>query len=223
MIKACIFDCDGTLLDTLESLAYCANRALRDFGFREFPREDYKYFVGDGAANLIRRCLKKAGDEQCSRFDEVFARYKEYFAVDCMYEVKPYDGIVELLGELKARGIAAAVLSNKPHIQTQKVIADTFAQGMFAHIQGQAEELPIKPAPDGALLIAKKLNVRPQECLYIGDTDTDMKTGNAANMHTVGVLWGFRERRELEEHHAEFIAAHPKEISGIAETFDNPR
>ncbi|MDO4345337.1 MAG: HAD family hydrolase [Eubacteriales bacterium] len=215
MIKACIFDCDGTLLDTLTSISYCANRALADFGFPVFDSRAYKYFVGDGAANLVRRCLKAAGDTKCSHFDEVLKRYKEYFAVDCMYEVRPYEGINELTEQLKKQGIAFAVLSNKPHEQTVKVISDTFPENTFAAVQGQMEGIPIKPAPDGALFLAKKMGALPEECLYIGDTDTDMKTGNAAGMHTVGVLWGFRERKELEENRAEFIAGCPEEILQI--------
>lgn len=212
MIKACVFDCDGTLLDTLQSLTYCGNRALRDFGFQEFECDDYRYFVGDGAANLVRRALKKAGDETCSHFEEVFRRYKEYFAADCMYEVKPYRGIPETLKELRKAKIACTVLSNKPHAQTLQIMEDMFEAGTFAAVQGQQDGLPIKPAPDGALRIAEKLGVSPKECLYIGDTGTDMQTGNSAGMHTVGVLWGFRDREELMENRAEEIIKEPKEI-----------
>lgn len=219
MIKACVFDCDGTLLDTLKSIAYCANRALRDFGFSEFETERYKQFVGDGAATLIRRCLKNAGDAACSAFPEVFARYREYFAVDCMYEVKPYEGITETVARLRERGIACAVLSNKPHAETRRVIADTFAEGMFDCVQGQMEGLAIKPAPDGALRICGILGVTGGECLYVGDTGTDMKTGNRAGMHTVGVLWGFRGRQELEENCAEMIIEKPCELLEAAERF----
>ncbi len=211
-ISGCVFDCDGTLLDTLESIAYCANRALRDFGFREFDTEAYKLFVGDGAATLVRRCLAQAGDPAWEHFEEVFARYREYFAVDCMYKVRPYEGITEVVQKLKERGIAVSVLSNKPHAETKKVIADMFGSDMFDYVQGQIEGLAIKPAPDGALQIAKTLQIPPQEFLYIGDTATDMKTGNAAGMHTVGVLWGFRDRKELEESRAETIIARPVEI-----------
>lgn len=214
-MKACVFDCDGTLLDTLASIAYCANRALRDFGFRDFEKEAYKLFVGDGAATLIKRCLSRAGDENCLHFPEVFARYREYFAVDCMYEVRPYEGVPEAIAELKKRGIAVSVLSNKPHAETRKVIGDMFGAKTFDYVQGQMDGLPIKPAPDGALKIAEALRVRPEECLYIGDTGTDMKTGNAAGMHTVGVLWGFRDRQELMENHAQIIIEKPCEILGL--------
>lgn len=219
MIKACIFDCDGTLLDTLVSIMYCANRALADFGFAQFEAEAYKKLVGDGARVLIERCLKKAGDERCGAFDEVFPRYREYFKKDCMYQVKPYQGMEELLHTLKKKEIRLAVLSNKPHAETAKVIEDSFEKGMFDFVLGQKEEIRRKPAPDGALLIAKEFGVKPQECLYIGDTGTDMQTGNAAGMHSVGVLWGFRDQAELEQYHAEALAEHPRDIAEILTRF----
>lgn len=219
MIKVCIFDCDGTLLDTLASIMYCANRALADFDLPQFGPEDYKKFVGEGASVLIERCLKSAGDETIQAFDMVFPRYRDYFKKDCMYQVEPYEGIVELLYMLKENGIRLAVLSNKPHEQTLKVIADSFEEGMFDLVIGQKEEIRRKPAPDGALLIAKEFGVMAQECLYIGDTGTDIQTGNAAGMHSVGVLWGFRDERELREYRAELLAEHPREIFGMLTRF----
>ncbi len=219
MIKVCIFDCDGTLLDTLVSIMYCANRALADFDLPQFGPEDYKQFVGEGARILIERCLKSAGDKTCRGFDLVFSRYRDYFKKDCMYKVKPYGGIVELLHMLKENGIRLAVLSNKPHEQTVKVIADSFEEGLFDFVLGQKEEIRRKPAPDGALLIAKELGAAPQECLYIGDTGTDMQTGNAAGMHSAGVLWGFRDEKELREYGAELLAEHPREIFGMLTKF----
>ncbi len=219
MIKACIFDCDGTLLDTLVSIMYCANRALADFNLPQYGPKEYKQFVGEGARVLMERCLKNAGDETCRDFEAVFLRYCTYFKKDCMYEVKPYKGIVELLHTLKENGIRLAVLSNKPHEQTVKVIADSFDDGLFDYVLGQKEEIRRKPAPDGALLIAKEFGVTPQECLYIGDTGTDMQTGNAAGMHSIGVLWGFRDEKELRENRAELLAEHPREIAAMLTKF----
>lgn len=216
MIKACIFDCDGTLLDTLISIAYNANLALKDYGFPEIPAEEYKKMVGDGAQELIRRCLKRCGDMQCERFDEVYKRYREYFKEGCMYQVKPYDGIEEAVEVLKKRGVKTAVLSNKPHEQTLDVISKTFRKDAFDMVLGYKPEISRKPAPDGAWKIMDKFDVTKEECLYIGDTNTDMQTGNAAGMHTVGVLWGFRDRKELEENHAQYIIGHPREILDIA-------
>lgn len=212
MKKAVIFDLDGTLSDSLLSIAYSANLALSAFGFAPFEAGRYKYFAGDGAAELVRRCLRNDGDEGLSHFDEVYGKYCEVFEEYCMYQVKPYEGIPELLNGLKARGIYTAVLSNKPHERTLTVIHDLFGDRLFDVVQGQRDGLPKKPAPDGALKICKKLSVLPEECIYCGDTNTDMKTGKSAGMFTVGVLWGFREKEELARNHADAIIEKPQEI-----------
>lgn len=212
MKRAVIFDLDGTLSDSIASLKYCGDRALEPFGYGPFPESDYKYFVGDGAANLIRRALLKAGDEKLTHFEEAFALYKKYFAADCMYQVKPYDGIPKLLAALKEKGLKTAVLSNKPHAQTLDVIHSLFGRDCFDLIQGQREGLPIKPDPAGVYVILKQLGLRAADLLYLGDTATDMRTGKSAGAFTVGALWGFRDRRELEEAHADAIIGHPLEL-----------
>lgn len=212
MKRAVIFDLDGTLSDSIASLKYCGDRALAPFGYGPFPESDYKYFVGDGAANLVRRALRKAGDEKLRHFEEAFALYKRYFAADCMYQVKPYDGIPELLAALGERGIRKAVLSNKPHAQTMEVIRTLFGEGCFEVIQGQTDGIPIKPDPAGVYVILEKLGLTAADILYLGDTATDMKTGKSAGAFTVGALWGFRDRRELEEAQADAIIAHPLEL-----------
>lgn len=217
MIKVCIFDLDGTLADTVESLAYCGNRALEAMGLSAFPTDRYRYFAGDGSAELVRRCLRENGDLECQRFDELSSLYGAYFAKDCMYHVKPFPGITELLKWLKDNQIKISVFSNKPHEQAIDVVESLFGKGYFDYIQGQQEGIPRKPAPDGALKIASYFQVPCDECLYIGDTNTDMQTGNAAGMNTVGVLWGFRDREELEENHAKRIVNTPLEISAMLE------
>lgn len=212
MKKAVIFDLDGTLSDSIASMKYCGDRALAPFGYGPFPESDYKYFVGDGAANLVKRALKAGGDEDLVHFEEAFALYKKFFADDCMYQVKPYSGIPELLAALKEKGLKIAVLSNKPHDQTIDVIETLFGKGYFDIIQGQKDELPIKPDPAGVFAILKQLNLTAEDILYLGDTATDMKTGKSAGAFTVGALWGFRDRKELEEGHADAIIAHPLEL-----------
>lgn len=212
MKKAVIFDLDGTLSDSIHSIKYCTDRTVAPYGFGPFSVEQYKYFVGDGAANLVKRALAAGGDTQGVHFEEAFARYKELFAVDCMYEVKPYEGIPELLEALKKRGVKLAVLSNKPHAETIRVIETLFGQGCFDVIQGQVDGVPIKPDPAGAIRILERLGMAAKEVLYLGDTATDMKTGKGAGAYTIGALWGFRKREELEEHHADAIIAHPMEL-----------
>lgn len=212
MKKAVIFDLDGTLSDSIASMKYCGDRALAPFGYGPYPESDYKYFVGDGAANLVKRALIKSGDRELVHFEEAFALYKKYFAADCMYQVKPYEGIPELLEALKSRGVRIAVLSNKPHEQTLEVIHTLFGENCFDVIRGQKDGLPIKPDPAGVYAILQELGLTAADLLYLGDTATDMKTGKGAGAFTVGALWGFRDRKELEEAHADAIIAHPAEL-----------
>lgn len=212
MRKAVIFDLDGTLSDSIHSIKYCADRAVAPLGYGPFSTEQYKYFVGDGVVNLIKRVLAAGGDTQGIHLEEALARYRELFAVDCMYQVKPYDGISELLQELKERGIRLAVLSNKPHAETVRVIETLFGKDMFDVIQGQVDGIPIKPDPAGAFRILEQLGLKPEDALYLGDTATDMKTGKGAGAFTLGALWGFRTREELEKSHADAIIAHPLEL-----------
>lgn len=212
MRKAVIFDLDGTLLDSIHSIKYCADRALAPLGYGPFSEKQYQYFVGDGVVNLIKRALAAGGDTEGRHLDEVLARYRELFAVDCMYEVKPYDGIPELLQKLRESGLRLAVLSNKPHAETLRVIGALFGTDSFEVIQGQMDGVPIKPDPAGVFGILRKLDLLPEELLYLGDTATDMETGKGAGAFTVGALWGFRTREELEESHADAIIAHPLEL-----------
>lgn len=212
MKKAVIFDLDGTLSDSIHSIKYCGDRAVAGFGFGPFSVEQYKYFVGDGAENLVKRMLIAAGDTELTHFQEAFARYKELFREGCMYQVKPYDGIRELLAALKEKEVALAVLSNKPHAETIHVIETLFGKDYFDVIQGQKENVAIKPSPEGAFQILEQLALNPDDVLYLGDTATDMKTGKGAGAFTVGALWGFRDRKELEEAGADAIIEHPLEL-----------
>ena len=205
MKKAVIFDLDGTLSDSIMSMKYSGDKTMAEFGYGPFSVQDYKYFVGDGAANLVKRALIKGGDTELTHFEAAYARYREIFQANCMYQVKPYEGIPQLLEELKKRGMKIAVLSNKPHHATLDVIESLFGKDYFDVVQGQVDGVPIKPDPAGVFRIL-------DEVLYMGDPATDMKTGKAAGAFTVGVLWGFRDRAELEEGHADAIIAQPLDL-----------
>lgn len=212
MKKAVIFDLDGTLSDSIASIKYCCDKAVGAFGYGPFTEQQYKYFVGDGAANLVRRALSAGGDTEFTHFPEAFALYREIFRENCMYQVKPYDGIPELIDRLKERRVKIAVLSNKPHAETINVIESLFGRDCFDCIQGQKDDVAIKPSPEGVWQILKQLNARADDVLYLGDTATDMKTGKNAGAFTVGALWGFRDRAELEEEGADAVIAHPLQI-----------
>ena len=212
MKKAVIFDLDGTLADTIASITYCGNLALSRFGLPSFGEEDYKHFVGDGAAMLIRRALLAAGDERLEHFDEVYETYLEIFAKDCMYQVKPYEGICALLEELKRLSVRIAVLSNKPDRDSLRVVEALFGKGYFDFVQGQREDIPRKPDPAGVYRIMEAFVLPAGDFLYVGDSGVDMKTGRAAGIFTVGVLWGFRDREELVENGADAVISKPLEL-----------
>lgn len=210
-MKACIFDLDGTLLYTLDSMEKAGSRVLKDLGLTPLPVENYRYYCGEGAEMLVRRILTDAGDKELEHLDEACALYRRYFSEDPLFQVDPYPEVEALLTILKNRGMKLAVCSNKPHEATQAVIENKFP-GVFDAVIGQQPGIERKPAPDTALLAARQMNVEPQDCLYIGDSGTDMKTGKAAGMYTLGVLWGYRDLEELEENGADDSVFSPMDI-----------
>lgn len=212
MVRCCIFDLDGTLLNTLKALTFTTNLVMKHFGYKEIDEEHIKKFVGDGYKLLMERALRFSGDEKLEHYEESLEVYTELFAKYSMYEVKPYDGIPELLEQLKERGIRIAVLSNKPHARTVENIEGIFGKGYFDYIAGEQPGIPKKPDPAGVVKILEHFEVKPEECLYFGDTNTDMKTGLGAGLITVGVTWGFRDRAELESFHPQYVIDHPKQL-----------
>lgn len=212
MYHCCIFDLDGTLLNTIHALTFTTNQVLKRLSLPLVTEEQTKYFVGDGYKMQMKRALLAAGDQNLEHLEEALPIYMEEFGKHCMYQVEPYPGIRELLAFLKEKKVKTAVFSNKPHPMAVENIEGIFGKGVFDRIQGQKPEVPKKPDPTGVFMIMKNLQVKPEECLYFGDTNTDMKTGKAAGLDTAGVLWGFRTRKELEEFHPKYLIASPQEI-----------
>lgn len=214
MIRCCIFDLDGTLLNTVQALTYTSNLLLEHFGYPPVDEAHIMKFVGDGYQCQIERLLRYRGDGDLLHYEEALKLYVELFAQHCMYQVRPYDGIPELLEHLKGRGIRLAVLSNKPHARTVENIETIFGKGYFDYVAGEQPGIPKKPDPAGVMRILDEFGVMPEECLYFGDTNTDMKTGLGAGLTTVGVTWGFRDRAELESFHPQYVIDHPREVFG---------
>lgn len=212
MYKVAIFDLDGTIADTVVSIATACNLALEDCGLKGRPVEEYNHFAGDGVQVLVKRALEAAGDTTGQQLDYALERYLHHFQEYSLYKVKPYEGIIEVLDYMKHIGMKIAVLTNKPHKSAVLVVETIFGKGYFNLILGQQESLAKKPDPEGAYVIASNFMVDPSECIYIGDTDVDMETGNAAGMYTVGVLWGFRDKEELVNYNAHALVEKPKDL-----------
>ena len=220
MYKCCIFDLDGTLVNSIYAIQKSVNDTLSYWNMREISVEESRLYVGDGYKKLLERSLIACGDKELTHYEEALVRYMELFDRHCMHRVEPYPGIRKLLEELKKRGVRLAVFSNKPHAMTVRNIEGVFGEGYFDRILGQKEEIPKKPAPDGAWMIADGLGVDRRRCLYLGDTNTDMRTGKNAGFDTVGVTWGFRPREELLSFQPEFIADAPGDVIAMVEEND---
>lgn len=212
MIKACIFDLDGTLADTLSTIANYGNTALKAHSYKTIETDVYKHLAGDGRNELIRRMLRTVGDEELKGYEKVGKTYDTLYENDVIGYTKPFEGMKDLLICLKKKHIKIAVLTNKPNNVVPQIIEVLFGRGFFDACLGQTDNIKRKPAPDGALLIVEQFNISPNECLYIGDTNVDMQTGNSAGMPTVGVLWGFRDKQELLDSGAKYIAEKPMDI-----------
>ena len=214
MTKLCIFDLDGTLTDTIPAISHFGNSALSKFGFPEIPENRYKILVGNGRDLLIHRMLSEVDADTEENYINVGKAYDAGYEADPLYKTAPYDGIMELLDNLKKSGIKIAVLTNKPDNVAQDVVKLFFGD-RFDLIVGQKPEMKIKPDPEGAFYIAKELGAEISECVFIGDTYVDISTGKNAGMTAIGVLWGFRDEAELSGAGADYIVAHPAEISDI--------
>ncbi len=212
MMKACIFDLDGTLTDTLESLTYSVGETLKEMGLPAITADECRRFVGNGARVLMERSLEAAGEVSGSRLDEGMEIYGRIFDANCTYHVIPYEGITEMLEALKKKNVRLAVLSNKPHRQTVKVVREIFGEGVFDCIEGQQEGIARKPDPEGVFRLLERMQISGEECLYAGDSEVDILTGKNAKVRTVGVTWGFRNRETLLKAGAETVIDKPEEL-----------
>lgn len=215
--SACIFDLDGTLADTLHSIAHFGNGTLEAFGYPPIDPIEYKQLVGNGADLLMRRMLARVGaklsEEELKRFR---AEYDRRYADDPMALVGAYPGLPYMLPRLRESGMKLGVLSNKPDDMTRAIVAGLYP-GIFHAVHGQREGIPTKPDPAAVLALAEELGAAPGGVLYIGDSGVDMDTAKNAGMDSCGVLWGFRSKEELLEHGAMYLAGDPAELEKVIE------
>jgi phosphoglycolate phosphatase len=212
--EAVIFDLDGTLLDTIEDLAGSMNAVLYALGFPVHDTDSYRYFVGTGVRNLVRKALPEDFRSDKMVDNGVAAMLNEY-KKRWDNKTRPYEGIPEMLGSLAGLGIRMSILSNKPHELTLKAVNALLPNWRFECVFGDRKGVPKKPDPSSALEIANIMDIPTEKFLYMGDSGTDMETARAAGMYPVGVKWGFRKPEELISSGAKKIIDKPQELIGI--------
>lgn len=215
MYRCCIFDLDGTLINTIDALTYTTNLTLAKYGLGPVDELHVRQFVGDGFKKQMERALKYCGDLELVHYEDALKAYSENFRTNCLKGIKAYDGILDLLHFLKDRGIKIAVVSNKSHDRAVENVEAVFGKGFFDMVTGEQEGICCKPDPSGVLMTLRQLGINRVDCLYIGDTNTDMMTGKNAGIDTIGVTWGFRNKEELEELNPRYIAEHPADIKNM--------
>ncbi len=215
--KAVLFDLDGTLLDTLKDLALSMNRVLEKNGFPTHPEKKYRYFVGEGASMLVRRAVPDGIRSDKKALARLHQEFLEDYAQNWDKNTRLYPGIDQMLDELSRKGLKLAILSNKPHDFTKLCVERFLDSWHFDMVLGDRPGVPRKPDPAGALEVADFFNIPRDSFLYLGDTSIDMTTATRAGMFPVGVLWGFRDRQELEDSGARAIISVPLQLLEIFE------
>ena len=214
MIKAVIFDLDGTLLNTLEDLANASNFALRSCGYNEHPIKDYIRFVGSGRYILMKRILPEEDKNNEEAIEKVLKLFDENYGEHMHDTTKQYDRIYELIKELKIKNIKLAVVSNKPDEFAGETVNRYFGND-FEITYGQRPNHAVKPDPKTVYEVMEYLNVTKEECIYVGDSDVDMKTAQNAGVKSIGVAWGFRGEEELKSAGADYIIRTPQELVNL--------
>jgi phosphoglycolate phosphatase len=209
--RAILFDLDGTLIDTLQDISNAANRVLSTQGFPTHPLDIYRGLIGEGTVSLITRVLPQE-KRNPDTIQTCLQAYWDDYGQNWNVKTKPFAGIPAMLNALVARELKLAVLSNKPEEFTQECVSGLLPNWTFDAVIGTSERVPSKPSPLGALEIAVRLSIPPEEFLYLGDTGVDMRTAIAARMFAVGVLWGFRGREELQREGSRVLIEQPMEI-----------
>lgn len=200
MIKAVVFDLDGTLLDTIPDIAFALNRALDRCGLPTHPVEACKGFVGGGIREAVVRAVPPQSPPEV--IDRVLELYRAYYPAHCTVHTAPYPGVAELLAGLAAAGIALGILSNKTQLPTRQIVGHFFPRVPFRFVLGRVDGCPLKPDPAAAGRILEALNLPPAEIAYVGDSGTDMAFARAAGMLPAAAPWGYRSREDLAENGA---------------------
>lgn len=204
-----IFDLDGTLLNTLADLAAATNHALAEHKLPQRTTDEVRLFVGNGIRKLIERAVP--ADTPAKLQEKVFASFNKYYKQHCADNTRPYDGVPQLLQQLRAAGCRTAIVSNKADYGVQ-ALAKQYFDGQLDAACGERAGIAKKPAPDMLLAIMQQLKAEPASTIYIGDSDNDLDTARNAGVACIGACWGFRGRAFLEAHGAKLLAENVGDI-----------
>ena len=219
MFNVYVFDLDGTLLDTLQDLANSVNYALRQHGMPEHSIDDIRRFVGNGVRLLMERAVPDGARNP--QFEAAFATFRQYYMQHSLDTTRPYDGIPELIHELKNRGCQMAVVSNKMMAATQELVHHFFPDIPVAIGEHEAAGIRKKPAPDTVFEALRQLGIihhpssiihQTSDIVYVGDSEVDIETARNSGLPCISVLWGFRSRDFLLAHGATTFAERPADI-----------
>lgn len=216
MIKALIFDLDGTLVDTLTDLRTGINAMLTKLGYRTRTAADILNFINHGSKELVRRSLPKEVQNIDFILESAMRIYDEEYAKCHCNETKPYIGVESMLMELKGMGYKIGVLSNKQDAFVKDIVYKFFDKKIFSAVMGQ-RLLPPKPNPASAYLLSKLMSVKPSRCIFIGDSDVDLKTAENAGMKHIGVTWGFRDEKFLKKSGVSNLAHTPDDVVALVQ------
>lgn len=215
MIKAIIFDLDGTLLSTEEDITNSLNKVLIDNNFQTKTLAEVKSFLGYGSLNLIKSSLPSDIDEEI--LNKVYNEYKEFYPKNSNILTKPYEDVLTLLKLLKANNYLIAITSNKMQNAVTELNENTFL-GLIDLAIGERPKLPLKPDPEMLRLVLVEFGISTDEVLYIGDTEVDIQTARNANIKCVAVTWGFRTKKEISKFNPDYIIDTPLDL---LEVIDN--
>ncbi len=211
MFTHIIFDLDGTLLNTIDDLTDAGNHVCAAHGWPTHTVDQFKRMVGNGIPNLVSRFTPNGLNED--ELAGALAEFSAYYGEHKEDKTAPYAGIPELLATLKQQGKHLAVLSNKAHALAGPVVEHYFP-GIFEYVQGALPDAPLKPDPTLLHALMKSIGAKPETTLFVGDSDVDVLTGKNGGLTVVGVLWGFRDRQELESAGADYVIEKPEELLG---------
>ena len=212
MFTHVIFDLDGTLLDTLEDLADAGNWVCAQHGWPGHPVEAYKRFVGNGAPKLLERVAPAETELTAELRSQTLEEFTTYYTAHKSDKTTVYPGMNEAVERLKEAGLTLAVLTNKPDAAAGPVV-ERYYPGVFDVVQGALPDMPTKPDPTLLLRLMERIGAKPESTLFVGDSDVDIRTAKNGNLHSCGVLWGFRTREELLAEGAEQLVQTAEELT----------